>query len=73
MFKFLNKNDKFTDDSSSKHRYVIRASICTGEKVAGYIDETGKFVDIMLIRNEKDLQEFCKRYRIAADMIGTIY
>ena len=32
---------------------VIRASICTGEKVAGFKDRTtGKFEDLMLIRNE---------------------
>lgn len=33
----------------SGRRYVIRKSICTGERVAGYLDENGKFVDITLI------------------------
>lgn len=44
---------------------VIRASICTGEKVAGFKDrETGKFDDLMLIRNDRDLQAFLKEYKV---------
>ena len=44
---------------------VIRASICTGEKVAGFKDEgTGKFEDLMLIRTDADLQEFLRRYQV---------
>lgn len=44
---------------------VIRCSICTGEQVAGFKDlHTGKFTDIMLIRDEKDLQEFKDLYGI---------
>lgn len=38
---------------------VIRASICTGEQVGGLRDlKTGKFTDLMLIRDEADLREF---------------
>lgn len=44
---------------------VIRASICTGEKVAGFKDEkTGKFEDLMVIRGEKDLKEFRRKYGV---------
>lgn len=44
---------------------VIRSSICTGEKTAGFEDrETGRFQDLMLISSEQDLQEFCARYRV---------
>lgn len=44
---------------------VIRCSICTGEQVAGFKDlHTGKFTDICLLRNEKDLQEFKEMYGI---------
>lgn len=44
---------------------VIRCSICTGEQVAGFKDiHTGKFQDIMLIRNAKDLEEFKKMYGV---------
>ena len=47
------------------HRPVIRASICTGEQVAGFKHrENGKFEEAMLIRGEKDLQEFCETYGV---------
>lgn len=40
---------------------VIRASICTGERVAGFKDrKTGKFRDVMLIRDQRDLDAFLK-------------
>ena len=42
---------------------VVRASICTGEKVAGYRDiATGKFKEVMLIRSDADLEQFLASY-----------
>ncbi len=50
---------------------VIRASICTGEQVAGFKDiHTGKFTEVMLIRNQKDLEEFAKKYDISIKEIS---
>lgn len=44
---------------------ILRCSICTGEQVAGFKDlRTGKFTDIMLIRDEKDLEAFKKQYGV---------
>ena len=44
---------------------VIRSSICTGEQVAGFKDPvSGKFEELMLIRNDKDLQEFMRQYQV---------
>ena len=44
---------------------LIRASICTGEQVAGFKDlVTGRFEEVMLIRNEDDLAAFKTRYGI---------
>ncbi|MBR4461289.1 MAG: hypothetical protein IKS51_01740 [Erysipelotrichaceae bacterium] len=44
---------------------VIRASICTGEQVAGFRDlKTGHFTEVMLIRNNSDLDSFKKKYGI---------
>ncbi len=44
---------------------TIRASICTGEQVAGLKDPvTGKFTEVMLIRGDKDLREFCETYGV---------
>ena len=40
---------------------VIKASICNGEQVAGFKDiHTGKIEEVMLIRNQADI-DICKR------------
>mgnify|MGYP001026844158 CR=1 FL=1 len=42
---------------------VIRSSICTGEQVAGFRDPvSGRFEELMLIRDGRDFQEFLHRY-----------
>ena len=49
---------------------VIRSSLCPGEQVAGFKDLTdGKFEDLMLIRNSRDLQEFLHTYQIEEEEI----
>lgn len=53
---------------------VIRSSICTGEKVAGFQDlATGRFVDVMLIRTPEDLREFCRLYGVEEEELTTLY
>lgn len=48
-----------------KQTAVIRSSICTGEKVAGFKDKTdGHFTEVMLIRSPKDEQEFKQRFGV---------
>lgn len=48
---------------------AIRASICTGEQVAGFRDlKTGAFEEIMLIRDASDLAEFRERYGITGEI-----
>ena len=52
---------------------VIRASICTGEKTAGFREKHGgQFHEVMLIRTEADLKEFKERYGITEE-IETFY
>ena len=44
---------------------VIRSSICTGEQTADFKDPvSGRFQEYMLIRNDRDLQEFLRRYQV---------
>lgn len=44
---------------------VIRSSICTGEQVAGFRDaDSGKFEELMLLRDHRDFQEFLHRYQV---------
>jgi len=38
---------------------ILKCSICNGEQVAGFKDkQTGKFEDVMLIKSNKDLEDF---------------
>lgn len=44
---------------------VIRSSICTGEQVAGFKDPvSGKFQELALIRDDRDLQDFLEQYQV---------
>lgn len=47
------------------YKPVLKCSICTGEQVAGFKDiHSGKFEEVMLIRNEKELEAFMQIYDI---------
>lgn len=67
---FLRKKKvKKTYDKTIK-RPVLRCSICTGEQVAGFKNmHTGEFEDIMLIRNEQDLEAFKEMYDINTPIV----
>ena len=64
MFGKRKKLTEMPYDKSGKIP-VIRSSICTGEQVAGFKDSvSGKFEELMLIRDGKDLSEFLHRYQV---------
>lgn len=49
---------------------VIRSSICTGEQVAGFKDSvSGRFEELMLIRDSRDLGEFMRLYQVEENEI----
>lgn len=51
-------------DTTGKYP-VILSSICTGEQVAGFRDKVSRdFIDVMLIRNREDLEEFMEVYGV---------
>lgn len=51
---------------------VVRGSICTGERVAGFKDrQSGQFKEVMLIRSQRDLEEFKRQYKV--DTVKTEY
>ncbi|MBR4235306.1 MAG: aspartate dehydrogenase [Clostridia bacterium] len=55
-------NDIFPYDQDL-HCAVVRASICTGEKAAGFKNKAdGRFHEVMLIRTPEDMQEFKRIY-----------
>lgn len=48
---------------------VIKSSICNGEQVAGFKDiHTGKFEEVMLIKNPADLDKFKMMYGIEEEI-----
>ena len=48
-------------------RPVIRASICTGERVAGFKNKVdGHFTEVMLLRSAEDEQQFKDAYHLDA-------
>ncbi len=64
MGLFHKKIIKKEYDKENK-RPVLKCSICNGEQVAGFKDiHTGRFEEVMLIRNERDLDIFQKTYDI---------
>lgn len=64
MFGRRKKSAAIPYDKSGKVP-VIRCSICTGEQVAGFKDlASGKFEDLMLLRDGRDLSEFLQRYQV---------
>ena len=67
MGLFKKKTDRKTYDRATQ-RPVIRASICTGEQVAGFKDiRTGRMEEVMLIRTPADLDAFREQYGIEGE------
>ena len=59
--KAAKKEEKAYDPNEWKP--VVRCSICNGEQVAGFRHlESGKFDEIMLIKNEQDMICFKETY-----------
>lgn len=64
MFLYKPKEQKKSFDKNTQ-KPVMRCSICTGEKVVGFKDiQTGKFEEVMLVKDEKDLAAFKERYGV---------
>ncbi len=72
---FGNKKRKIKESYDKENeRPVIHASICNGEQVAGFKNiHTGKFTEIMVIRGNRDLEDFLERYDIAASDVKKEY
>ena len=65
---FGKRAEKKTYDRENT-RPIIKASICNGEQVAGFQNvHTGAFEEVMLIRNQADLNEFKRLYGIEGNI-----
>ncbi|WP_242831987.1 aspartate dehydrogenase [Butyrivibrio sp. VCD2006] len=60
--QYLSEDIPFDPD---KQIAVIKCSICTGEQVAGFRNkEDGHFTEVMLIRDDNDLEKFKEIYKL---------
>lgn len=67
----MNSIRKETYDKDNQ-KPIIKSSIYTGEKVAGFKDlQTGKFTEVMLIKDSKDMDLFLDKYDISVAEIKT--
>lgn len=74
LFKRHQPEPETTAFDPAIYEPVIRSSICTGEKVACMRDRsTGKLQELVLIRTQEDIDAFCRRYRVKAEDVKTIY
>ena len=62
IFRKRSVEDKIGYDPETQYA-VIRSSICTGEKVAGFKNKTdGHFTEVMLIKTPEDEKRFKEMY-----------
>ncbi|MCD8131045.1 MAG: aspartate dehydrogenase [Lachnospiraceae bacterium] len=74
MFSRKPKTKAHKAYDSENWRPVLKCSICTGEQTAGFQQiRTGQFEDIMLVRGQKDLDEFISIYGLNPADITKIY
>lgn len=63
--KKTNKAVPVRQYDKNQFKPVIKCSICTGEQVAGFKDiNTGRFEEVMLIKNSRDLDAFMQLYDV---------
>ena len=68
-FPFFSRKQKTPAAQAYRGTPVIRCSICTGEQVAGFRDETtGHVEEIMLLRSPEDLVRFKEQYGISGEI-----
>ncbi len=59
------RKEKKVPFDPEKEIAVIRSSICTGEKAAGFKNrENGHFREVMLLKSEEDEKRFKKLYGV---------
>lgn len=68
MILFKKKTTSNSYDKENK-KPITKASICTGEQVAGFKDiHTGRIEEVMLIKNPADLELFKTMYGIEEEI-----
>ncbi len=66
----FNKKNRYIETYDlEKYIPIIKASICTGEQVIGFKEKsTNKFIEISLIKDIKDIEDFRKKYNVLGEI-----
>ena len=74
LFRRKPKTPDLPAFSTEDYEPVLRCSICTGEQTACMREKaTGKLRELELIRDERDLDKFCRDYGVKKEDIKRIY
>lgn len=66
FFQKKKQEIKKLEYDSENQKPVLKCSICNGEQVAGFKDNrTGRFHEVMFVRNEQDLKTFKEMYGLS--------
>jgi hypothetical protein len=74
LFRRKNADVPVRSFDKTEEDAALRKSICTGEKVAGFLNKkTGHFTEVRLIRSDADLSAFLKEYGITEKDLKEFY
>lgn len=66
LFQKKKQEIKRLEYDRANEKPVLKCSICNGEQVAGFKNiRTGKFHEVMFVRNDQDLQTFKQTYGLS--------
>ena len=72
--KLFAKKQNYPEFPKEDHVPVLRCSICNGERVLCAKNiSTGKLYEIMLVRSDDELAEYCKANAIDPESIEKVY
>lgn len=74
MGLFKRKKSELPAFPPEEYEPVLRCSICSGEQVACMRErQSGRLHELMLIRSQEELEEFCRSYGVKAEALRKIY
>ena len=74
MGLFSRKKETPPQFPPEQYEPVLRCRICTGEQVACMRNRaTGQLRELMLVRSDEDLEEFCRTYSVKREAVRKIY
>ena len=74
MSLFARKRHETPKYDPAAEQPAVRRSICTGEMTVGFVDrKTGRFRDVMMAADQRELDDFLRRIGAKPEDLTTIY